>query len=429
MASRSINVNLPGLAFNQLLDTNVAQLYSAATALKPDGNLAVSPLSILYASALMYIGSSGSTKSNLDKSFHFDQFFNSNADSVLSAFSTAMPNLTMSKTPKPKPRKPNSQNGAMEIELEPPVFFLSTGRDEPFVLNLANAIFVKQNAPLTEKYRNGAVNQLQSEVMTKDFQSNPEKARGEINTWVSDTTNGRIKDLLPSGAVSPDTVAVLANALYFKASWESSLKFNPHDTKKRDFTLLNGQTVQVDTMSNFLHGLNYAEDADLDAKYIEYTYTNNQGAMLFILPNKKDGLRALEKKLTANVFGNLKKKVKSERVNLQIPKFKVEADLNLKSMLQKIGVKEAFEKSSADFSNMTPQKVWIGDAFHKTFVEIDEKGTEAAAASAFVMMAGASPFAPKQAPPKDFIADHPFIFAIRHNPTNAILFIGRVEKL
>ncbi|XP_055356133.1 leukocyte elastase inhibitor-like [Paramacrobiotus metropolitanus] len=421
---------MPSLAFNQLLDTNVAQLYSAATAQKPDGNLVVSPLSILYASALIYIGSSGSTKSNLDKSFHFDQYFNSSADSVLSAFSKAMPNLTMSNPPKPKPSKPKVQNGAMEIELEPPVMFLSTDRDEPFILNLANVIFVKQDAPLMEKFRNSAVNQLQSEVTTKDFQSNPEKARGEINTWVSDMTNGRIKDLLPQSAVSAATVAVLANALYFKASWESSLKFNPRNTEKRDFTPLNGQTIQVDTMSNFLHNLAYAEDGDLDSKYIEYTYTDNQGAMLFILPNKKDGLRTLEKKLTANVFGNLKKKVKGERVSVQIPKFKVEADLNLKSMLQKIGVKDAFDKSSADFSNMTPQKpVWIGDAFHKTFVEIDEKGTEAAAASAFVMWVGASRFAPKQASPKEFIADHPFIFAIRHNPTNAILFIGRVEKL
>ncbi|XP_055356108.1 leukocyte elastase inhibitor A-like [Paramacrobiotus metropolitanus] len=386
-------------AFNQLLDTNVAQLYSAATALKPDGNLAVSPLSILYASALMYIGSSGSTKSNLDKSFHFNQFFNSNADSVLSAFSTSMANFTSVKTPR---------------------------GDDPFVINLVSGVFLQKGAPFVNKFKDGAVNQLKSEAEFKDFRVNAEKARGEINTWVSDKTNGRIKDLLPKDAVSPSSIAVLANALYFKASWETALKFNPMNTKKRDFRLLNGQNTQVDTMSNFAYRLPYAEDADLDAKYIEYGYTNNQGAMLFLLPNKKDGLRALEKKLTANVFGNLQKKATGERVTLQIPKFKVEADLNLKDMLKKIGVKEAFEQSSADFSGMTSQKpVWIGDAFHKTFVEIDEKGTEAAAASAFVMLAGS---AFNQAPPKEFTADHPFIFAIRHNPTNAILFIGRVES-
>ncbi|XP_055356119.1 serpin B9-like [Paramacrobiotus metropolitanus] len=394
MASRSISINLPSLAFNQLLDNNVAQLYSAATALKPDGNLAVSPLSILYASALMYIGSSGSTKSNLEKSFHFDQYFSSNTDSVLSAFSTSMANLTSVKT-----------DGG------------------PFVINLANGIFLQKGSPFVNKFKDAGVSKLKSEAQFKDFRTGAEKARGEINTWVSDKTNGRIKDLLPS--VSADAIAILVNALYFKASWESWAKFDPSLTVKMDFTLLNGQKTKVNMMQNFLYSLAYAEDSTLDAKYIEYTYTNNLGAMLFLLPNKKNGLRALEKKLTAGIFNTLKKKAKEERVSLQIPKFKVETSFNLKTLLQKIGVKEAFDKNSADFSYMTPQKpVWIGAASHKTFVEIDEQGTEAAAASAFEMPEGASM---QEEPPKEFVADHPFIFAIRHNPTNAILFLGRVE--
>ncbi|XP_055356132.1 alaserpin-like [Paramacrobiotus metropolitanus] len=218
--------------FKQLLDTKVAKLYSATTALKPDGNLAVSPLSILYASALIYIGSSGSTKSNSDKSVHFDQYFMNNA-SVLSAFSTSMANFTSA--------HPSSS----------------------------------------------AVNQLKSEAEFKDFRVNAEKARGEINTWVSDKTNGRIKDLLPTDAVSPSSFAVLASVLYFKASWETALKFSPSNTKKRDLALLNGQNIQVDTMSNSAYRLPYAEDSDLDAKYIEYSYTNSQDAMLFLLPNRR----------------------------------------------------------------------------------------------------------------------------------------------
>ncbi|XP_055349858.1 leukocyte elastase inhibitor-like [Paramacrobiotus metropolitanus] len=386
--------------FNQLLDANVAQLYNAAIRLQPTGNLALSPVSILYASALLYVGSSGSTKSNLAKSFRFDQYFRSDVDALLTAFSTSMANLTSTKSTDPR---------------------------ASFIISLVNAIFLQKGMIFQKQFQDNLVYYLESQAESKDFKADPEKSRREINKWVADRSNGRIQDVLPIGAVVNDSIAVLANALYFKANWEPDLQFEPFLTKKKDFTLLTGQTIQVDTMHQFVYGLPYAEDAHLDVKYIEYPYVNNQGAMLFLLPNKKDGLRALEKKLTAGVLGELQKKVVEKQVSVDIPKFRAEADLDLSAMLLLIGVREAFDNSTADFSNMAPFKFpnrWhISHAFHKAFVEIDEYGTEAAAVTLFVLGASAD-----REPPKSFVADHPFIFAIRHNPTNAILFVGRVEE-
>jgi len=173
--------------------------------------------------------------------------------------------------------------------------------------------------------------------------------------------------------------------------------------------------------------MKYAEDAQLDVQYLELDYWSNHATMLIILPKKKNGLRDLEKKLTSDTFKRLKESTSmTKKVDLSLPKFAMDAGFDLLQIMRKIGVTQPFEPSTANFTEMaTGRRIFVGSGFHKTFISVDEQGTEAAAASAFMMMAGASMQRPEIV---QFKADHPFMFAIRHNPTMTMMFVGRVEK-
>lgn len=249
-----------------------------------------------------------------------------------------------------------------------------------------------------------------------DYIKAAEPSRQLINDWVSEQTEGKIKDLLPAGSVNSYTRLVLTNAIYFNAAWAS--EFVKASTRNGDFHLLNGGTVSVPMMFQ-THSFKYAEGANYQA--VELPYDGNQLSMVVLLPcaGQYDSFEAaLNSQLWQEIIG----KLQVSQVNLTMPKFKVESKFSLKQALAALGMPLAFSASEADFSGMDGRKdLYITDVFHKAYVSVDEAGTEAAAASGVVVGTTSMP-----TNIKEVTLDRPFIFLIRDIPTGTILFAGRV---
>lgn len=223
--------------------------------------------------------------------------------------------------------------------------------------------------------------------------------------------------------VPKDTRAVLVNAIYFKARWADP--FEKGDTKPEDFTLTSGQKVRAPLMYQRRHFELYESD---ELQSLKLAYDGATTSMYVLLPRKSGGLPALERQLTAENLVKWTSGVNQQEVKVWLPRFKLTVPTELANVLQKMGIHDAFNRSKANFRGMTehPDGLYITNVVHKAFVELDEVGTEAAAATAVVMLAGGAPPLAPPPPVKEFRADHPFVFVIKHEPTGAILFMGRV---
>ena len=250
-----------------------------------------------------------------------------------------------------------------------------------------------------------------------DFADEP-AARKQINTWVEDNTAKKIKDLIPSSVLDASTRMVLTNAVYFKGTWQ--VEFDKKETKDGPFTGMDGKKTDVPLMHMKAH-LRYADTDHLQA--VELAYKGGETAMTVLLPKKADGLADVEKKLTADTLDAVHKGMRKIEVTLTLPRFKIETKYTLNDPLKALGMKDAFD-GKADFTGMAEaEKLFIAAVLHKAFVEVNEEGTEAAAATAVVVAKhGGSP------PREVFTADRPFLFVSRHLPTDTVLFHGRCEK-
>ena len=286
---------------------------------------------------------------------------------------------------------------------------------DPFRLNVVNALWARRNYPFLPAFLDLLATNYGAGMRLVDFAASPEAARALINAWVAGETAGRIADLLPMGLIRTDTALVLTNAIYFKASWD--LPFRADGTAARAFSLAGGQTIQVPTMT--VQGqLRYADTADLQA--VALPYKGRQLAMVVIAP-KPGKLAAFETTLTADALAAVVAGLRQNEVLLHLPKFKVEAKFSLRAALSSLGMAVAFTVD-ADFSGMDgTRSLAIADVIHQGFVAIDEKGTEAAAATAVVVGPPSGPPTPVEVK-----IDRPFFFVIRDEPTGAILFVGRV---
>src|SRR6185369_5118034 len=295
----------------------------------------------------------------------------------------------------------------------------ATLRDAPGVeLAVANALFGQHDqyfvpdflALLAECYGAG--------LRLVDFETETELARVTINRWVKEQTRGKIADLLPRGILNNLTRLVLVSAVYFKGSWDSP--FKEAATKEAPFFRLDGGSVPVPLMVQS----NRCKLVRLeDALALELPYQGDAISMVVILPKTKDGLPAIEKRLPLDLIGWLDRfdAPWQDLVEVYLPRFRVEMGLDLKNPLENLGMPHAFDQDLADFSGMTGQAdLCIKAAVHRAFVEVNEEGTTAAAATAVVMGARAIP--PE---PTVFRADHPFLFLIRDTRTKAVLFLGR----
>lgn len=244
---------------------------------------------------------------------------------------------------------------------------------------------------------------------------NREKARNEINKWVEDRTNQKIKELIQKGDLTSLTRLVLVNAIYFKGKWKYT--FNKKETKEIPFFVDEKRTSKVPMMHQ-VNDFNYYEDKDLQA--IELPYSGDELSMIVILPKERT-LSKLEKNLNYTLLDKISTNMAKEKIEVYFPKFKIEKRYILNEPLIKLGMSDAFDDMLADFSGMTGSRdLYISKVIHQSFIEVNEEGTEAAAATA-VIMSGKS----ISLGPKIFKADHPFLFFIIHKPTNTILFMGR----
>jgi serpin B len=288
--------------------------------------------------------------------------------------------------------------------------------NEFYNLSSANKIYVKDSFQISDSYKTTAVNVFQAEIDNIDFTKN-EVAAKTMNSWVEKQTHDKIKDLISKDDLDEDTRLVLINAMYFHGNWDS--KFEKYATRKRDFFLNNNDKVEIDMMEQ-THSYKYYESQELNAKFLEMPYKGGDISMTIVLPNDKEGLGALE----ANIEKVLVQPSYSfERVHVVLPKFKIESTIKFKPILQNLGIVDAFE-DNADFTgigaNQEPLK--ISKVIQKAFIEVEEEGTTAAAATAAIAVSRSGGI--RKIKQSEFVADHPFVFILSHNSA-AHLFVGR----
>jgi serpin B len=288
-----------------------------------------------------------------------------------------------------------------------------SGTDLPVTLRIANAPFAQEGLPLEQAYLEALAARYGAGVRLVDYKMQTEQARALINAWVDAQTEHRIPELLVPGVLTPVTRLTLVNAIYLKAPWQTA--FPVDATAPGTFLRADGSSVQVPFMTT-TESLRYASGPGWRA--VEIPYIGGSLAMTAILP---DDLAAFERTLSGDSFAAITGTLADAQVALALPKFGIETKTELAPILAALGMPSAFD-DRADFSGITTtEQLLISNVIHQANIDVDEKGTEAAAATAVVMRATAMP-----AEPVTFRADRPFLFALRDVPTGAILFLGRV---
>ncbi|MBX3228755.1 MAG: serpin family protein [Labilithrix sp.] len=353
------------------------------------GNLAFAPASISAALAMTYGGAKGETAAQMKKTLHF----------------TADPPATMT-----------SWGGLTKTLADPA---------RPMKLRVANRLFGEKTYTFEAPYLAATKDAFGAPLEPVDFKTAFEPARAWINGWVEEQTEKRIKDLLPARSLNGDTRLVLVNAIYFLAEWEEP--FEKERTRDEPFNLTATTKKNVPTMKRTEH-LPIAKVPG--ASVLELPYKGST-SMLVVLPERVDGLADVEKSLSSAALASWRSALKVENVRVELPRFEVNpaASLALAKELTALGMPDAFDREKADFTAMAHppdprDRLYIGEVFHKAFVKTDEKGTEAAGATAVVMArAGGVP-----QKPIDFLVDRPFLFFIVDKPSSLVLFMGRVTE-
>lgn len=351
------------------------------------GNLVVSPYSVHSAMAMVAAGAAGGTEAQLVQGLAL-------------------------------PAEPAARAAAVKA-LRARVEALGAGGD--VTLEAANRVWVQRDYALLPAFTRGVEEVFGAGFAAADFVGAAEAARGEINGWVEKKTRDRIKDLIPNGALTADTRMVLVNAVYFYGAWATP--FSADRTREEPFHLGPDQTRPVPMMNAHLEGMAYREEDGL--QICELPYKGHGMTMVALLP-AAGGLEALEVRLAKEGVDAVVGRLGRRDVNVTLPKFKIEAQFTLNDALRALGMRDAFAPSLADFSGMTgTRELSISAVVHKAFIEVNEKGTEAAAATG-VMMRATSVMISE--PPAVFRADRPFVFVLRDRGSGAVLFLGRVAN-
>lgn len=387
---------------NQIVEGNTAfalELY-AELAKSKSNNLFFSPYSLSTALAMTYAGASENTAAQMSQVLHFPE--------VSAEFNTAFYHLQ------------NNINDAAR-------------KGNNLELNIANALWGQKGHPFSPEFIESLGNYYQAPLQQVNFKADFQNIRQQINNWVEGKTNSKIKDLIKPGLLDHLTRLVLVNAIYFKGNWANP--FDKNHTKDAPFWLSFAQQTSVPMMTQ--KGLfGYMENSNIQALELSYasksqnsdsietsSYSENALSMVILLPRQRDGLANLETMLTDTNLDQWLADLRWKKVKISLPKFKISAEFELSKTLEKMGMADAFGEK-ADFSGMDgSKKLQISEVVHKAFVDVNEEGTEAAAATGVMITTRGLP-----PPDPEFIADHPFIFLIRHNSSNSILFMGRVTN-
>jgi len=288
-------------------------------------------------------------------------------------------------------------------------------------INVANALWPQKDFSFSDDYFNVISKYYQGLIESLDFVERPEQSRKRINEWVEAQTKGKIENLIAEGTISPLTRLILTNAIYFKGEWLQ--EFNEVNTKTDSFYIAPNESIRVEMMQRLDDEAKFPYYAENDFQVLEMPYSGEETSMLVLLPKERD-LTVLEEQLTVKNINHWQENLTKQRVKVYFPKFKLETKYFLKPVLGAMGMPKSFS-DSADFSGITGQKdLFISEVIHQAFVEVDEKGTEAAAATGIVMELTAMP----EEPVPVFRADRPFIFIIQEKETGTILFIGKVKN-
>ncbi|MCM2465718.1 serpin family protein [Methanoculleus oceani] len=284
-----------------------------------------------------------------------------------------------------------------------------------YTLRTANALWAEETYPFLPAYIDTATRWYGANVTNLDFISDPGGSRETINRWVERETEEKIRDLLPPGSIDPLTRLVITNAIYFKGTWVE--QFDVNETTDEEFRVAPNATVTVPMM----HGdavYPYAETEALQVLEMPYAHGNEtELAMLVLLP-REDNLTAAEEALDAERLAGLREALVSQNVRVSFPKFTLETGYPLPGVLAAMGMPTAFANDAADLSGMDGTRdLFVTGVFHKAFIDVNEEGTEAAAATGVIGGRGAAPI---------FRADHPFVFLIVEKDSGTILFMGRV---
>ncbi|NLD04669.1 MAG: serpin family protein, partial [Synergistaceae bacterium] len=295
--------------------------------------------------------------------------------------------------------------------------------DDTATVKTANAIWPAKDENLLDNYTEKIRCFYEASLTPLNYREKSKEARTTINNWVDKETEGKIKNLIGEGVLKKGTTLVLTNAVYFKSDWMN--KFDPQNSRAVPFHISPTESVPTVMMTKTDKKVRYSKESDLEI--VDIPYTNNRFSMLILLPQKGTKLEKIEQKLNHLNFVEWTAFLTSQKVRLTIPKFKTEQSFELSEALKGMGMASAFNAGKADFSGMNGKKnLYIGAAIHKTFLEVGEEGTEAAAATAVIMTKTSIMHDPEET--IEFKADRPFIYMIKDNQTGAILFIGRYTK-
>lgn len=370
------------------------------------GNALVSPYSIQTALAMTYAGAAGATRDEMGKVLHFP----ANEDELHQAMVDLRKALEEIEATTAAAVKRRTEAGE---------------KQDPVVLSVANRLFGQKGFEFKEPFLKLVGDRYVAPLQEADFAVRPNDERLAINHWVEEKTHSRIRDLIPEPAIDKNTILVLVNAIYLKAPWREP--FPAAATAPLPFQVAKEKTLTVPTMHR-TGNMGYADQKDFQV--VAIPYFGNDLQLLVLVPKAVDGLAAVEKQLTPGMLAGFAK-LGDERVSLYLPKFKMEPpSMMLTETLKAMGMKEAFDSKLANFERMYDRtkardNLHVTDVVHKAFIELDEQGTEAAAATAVIM--GTRSMAMEHVrEPVEVRVDRPFLFAIQHRSSGACLFLGRM---
>jgi len=359
--------------------TFALDLYSRLKAVP--GNVFVSPYSVSTCLTLAYGGARGETAAQMGKVLHLPE------------------------------GEPHSAFGELQRQMTEAVKPMGAQ------LDMANALWVQQGHSFNSAFIEMAQNQYRANTRQVDFRTQAEVAAGELNKWVSEKTRGKIERVLSQGNLTPLTRLVLVNAIYFKGNWVT--RFEKSETQDQYFHLANGSSIMTPLMHHFQEAKYMAAQT---FQAVELPYLGNETSMVILLPRQVNGLSQLEQVLSLQLLTTVFSRLNRQEIELFLPRFTLDSQFDLKAVLGGLGMPDAFG-AKGDFSGIEAgQPLWISGVFHHAWVEVNEQGTEAAAATAIPAESSAA-----HSLRAVFRADRPFLFLIRDLRSGSLLFIGRLS--